>query len=199
MVGLRTASRRGQLTTQLGLAIALAALILLILGYCAGGVFGSSKTTITSDVVVERVQDLERLISTKVNLRDVLVYQNTIHGHFTKKTLIVLKGYLLIGVDMKGNPPPQIDQGKRLITLNIPHAKVTDTVLVEPLTYDERSSIFNRFTPGDRDMLEKKAREQLGQAGDDTGLLQHADAGVAQFLRDLFKQDGYTVQIQYRA
>ena len=62
-------------------------------------------------------------------------------------------------------------------------------------TYDESAGLFNPFRPEDRDAIQRQVRHQLYTAGEQSGLLNHADSSAARVLNELLGRDGYTVEI----
>src|SRR6185295_1787216 len=112
---------RGPISTTAKLAV-VALLILIGLGYCAsrltsGGLFfggGTGKTTITNDVVVQQIKAVAKLVSSEATVRDVIVYENTWYGS-TKRSLVVVTGRLLAGIDLRDNPDVAIDHSNKTI------------------------------------------------------------------------------------
>src|SRR4051812_15013817 len=97
-----------------GLAVvAVAIAILIAFGYCAtrmvpGSLLGRNESSITHDVVVDQVKAVAKLVSSEAMVRDVIVYQNTWYGS-TKRSLVVVTGRLLAGIDLRDNPDVVID------------------------------------------------------------------------------------------
>ena len=140
-----------------GMVLAIVALlILLAFGYCAsklvpGAFLGRNNgTTITNDVVVSQIRAVAKLVSSEATVRDVIVYENTWYGS-TKRSLVVVTGRLLAGIDLKDNPEVSIDDAHKRITIRIPHAKLIALEVREMRTYDERGGLWNPFTAEDRD------------------------------------------------
>jgi hypothetical protein len=182
-----------------GAAIIGAALIMVIgLGYCGArgvtGVLGRNATNITHDVVVSQMRTVAKLVSSEATVRDVVVYENTWYGS-TKRSLVVVTGKLMAGIDLGDKPDVSIDHDKKLITLRIPPAKLIGVEITDMRTYDERGGLWNPFTPSDRDAIQRQARAQLTAAGRETGLLRHANESAAQMLRLLLARDGYAVEV----
>ena len=132
-----------------GLLLVVVALLLLIaFGYCASRLstaafLGSSPPVITHDIVVQQVRNVAKLVSSEATVRDVVSYQNTWYGS-TKKSLVVVTGRLLAGIDLKDNPDVRIDNANRRITIRIPPAKlialeIRDTAALLRLSRVQRS------------------------------------------------------------
>ena len=189
---------RGPVITT-GAAIIAAALIILIgLGYCGTrgvtAVLGRNSSSITHDVVVSQMRAVAKLVSSEATVRDVVVYENTWYGS-TKRSLVVVTGKLMAGIDLGDKPEVSIDHDRKLITIRIPPAKLIGVEITDMRTYDERGGLWNPFKPADRDAIQRQARAQLSSAGQQTGLLRHANESAAQMLRLLLAKDGYTVDV----
>ena len=185
-----------------GVGLALVAVALLILigfAYCAtrlvpGALLGRNETTITNDIIVQQVRTVAKLVSSEATVRDVVVYQNTWYGS-TKRSLVVVTGRVLAGIDLRDNPDVTIDHAARRITIRIPPAKVIALEIRDMRTYDERGGLWNPFTPEDRDAIQRQARAQLTAAGTQLELLRHANESAVEMLRMLLAKDGYTVDV----
>ncbi|MFN2637252.1 MAG: DUF4230 domain-containing protein [Gemmatimonadaceae bacterium] len=182
--------------------VAIALLILLGFGYCAtrlvpGAIFGRNATNITHDVVVQQIRAVAKLVSSEATVRDVIVYENTWYGS-TKRSLVVVTGRLLAGIDLRDNPDVSIDHAKRLIRIRIPPAKLIAVEIRDMQTYDERGGLWNPFTREDRDAIQRQARLQLTAAGGQLELIRHANESAVELLRMLLAKDGYAVDVALR-
>jgi hypothetical protein len=182
--------------------VAVALVILIGFAYCAtrlvpGALLGRNETSITHDVVVQQVKAVAKLVSSEATVRDVVVYQNTWYGS-TKRSLVVVTGRLLAGIDLRDNPDVSIDNAARHITIRIPPAKLIALEVRDMRTYDERGGLWNPFTPEDRDAIQRQARAQLTAAGSQLELLRHANESAVELLRMLLAKDGYTVDVAIR-
>jgi hypothetical protein len=182
--------------------IAVALLILIGFGYCAsrlvpGRLLGRNATNITHDVVVEQVRAVAKLVSSEATVRDVIVYQNTWYGS-TKRSLVVVTGRLLAGIDLRDNPDVTIDHASRTIRIRIPPAKLIAVEIRDMHTYDERGGLWNPFTREDRDAIQRQARIQLTAAGSQLDLIRHANESAIELLRMLLSRNGYTVDVALR-
>ncbi len=187
-----------------GAALAVIALLVLIgFGYCAskltpGSLLGSrDTTTVTHDVVVQQIRAVAKLVSSEATVRDVIVYENTWYGS-TKRSLVVVTGRLLAGIDLRDNPDVTIDHQNKMITIRIPPAKLIAVEIKDMRTYDERGGLWNPFTREDRDAIQRQARTQLMAAGGQLELLRHANDSAVEMLRMLLAKDGYTVDAAVR-
>jgi hypothetical protein len=185
-----------------GALVIVALLILIAFGYCAtrvvpAGLLGRNAATITHDVVVQQVRAVAKLVSSEATVRDVVVYTNTWYGS-TKRSLVVVTGRLLAGIDLRDNPDVSIDNAQRRITIRIPKAKLIAVEITDMRTYDESGGLWNPFTPEDRDAIQRQARVQLTAAGNQMELLRHANESAVELLRMLFAKDGYSVDAAVR-
>lgn len=149
---------------------------------------------VTHDLVVQQLQDVAKLVSTEMTLRDVVVYDASRYG-FTKRALLVVTGKVSAGIDLGPATDVRIDQGARQITITLPRARLMSVDVLDVRTYDETAGIFNPFRSEDRDAIQRQVRHQLYTAGEQSGLLVHADSAAGDVLRQLFGRDGYTVEI----
>ncbi len=178
--------------------LAAAIIGMLTIGYCTVSTIprflGKGGTTITQDIVVEQMRAVAKLVSTQSTVRDVVVFQNTRYGS-TKRTLVVVTGKLLGGIDLGTNPSVRIDHATKRIAIELPPAQLIGVEVLNLRTYDERAGLWNPFTPADRDSIQSKVRAQLVKAGTETEFLEHANRSAADMLRTLLAQDGYTVDV----
>ena len=184
------------------LLVAAALIIVLAFGYCAtrlvpGAFVGRSPTTITNDVVVDQIRAVAKLVSSEATVRDVIVYENTWYGS-TKRSLVVVTGRLLAGIDLRDNPDVSIDHARRQIKIRIPPAKLIAVEIRDMQTYDEHGGLWNPFTPEDRNLIQRQARAQLMAAGGQLELIRHANESAVELLRMLLAKDGYTVDVALR-
>lgn len=159
--------------------------------------FGRNATSITHDVVVDQVKAVAKLVSSEATVRDVIVYENTWYGS-TKRSLVVVTGRLLAGIDLRDNPDVAIDHANRKITIRIPPAKLIAVEIRDMRTYDERGGLWNPFTREDRDAIQRQARMQLLAAGSQLALIRHANESAVELLRMLLAKDGYSVDVAVR-
>lgn len=193
-------NRRPIITT--GASIIVAALVIVIgVGYCGSRLLPSrvaaNKTSTIHDVVVSQMQTVAKLVSTEAVVRDVVVYENTWYGS-TKRSLVVVTGKLLVGIDLRDNTEVSIDQSTKRISIRIPPARLIGVEISDMRTYDEHGGLWNPFRPEDRDAIQRQARAQLSAAGNQVDLLRHANESAVTMLRALMARDGYTVDVAIR-
>ncbi len=171
------------------------------IGYCSlravPQMLGRSGSSINHDIVVERMRAVAKLVSTEATVRDVVVYENTRLGS-TKRTLVVVTGRLLAGINLGATPDVRIDNKSKRIAIVLPTAELIGVEVLNLRTYDESAGLWNPFTAADRDAIQRQVRAQLVRAGNDLALLEHANQSAREMLRTLLTQDGYTVDVTTR-
>lgn len=158
------------------------------------GWFRNPEPRVTHDVVVEQLRNVAKLVSTEMTLRDVVIFQHTRFGS-TKRALLVVTGKVLAGIDLQKGTDVRIDDAAKRITIVLPPAEILAVDVVNVRTYDESAGLLNPFTTEDRDAMQRRVRMTLVAAGQQSGLLAHADKSAREMLRDLFSRDGYSVVV----
>jgi hypothetical protein len=154
------------------------------------------RTTITHAVALARMEAVGKLVTNETGLRDVVVYENTRLGS-TKRSLVVVTGKALVGIDLKNRATVDIQEEQRHIRITIPHARLIGVEIASLRTYDERRGLWNWFEPADRDEIYAQARDQLRAAASDLAVLQHAEQSARELLTTLFATDGYAVDVVF--
>jgi len=157
---------------------------------------GPGETTVTHGVVVEQTRAVAKLVSSETSVRDVVVYQNRRLGS-TKRSLVVVTGKVLSGLDLDEGTRVDIDHSARRVTVLLPHAKVLGVEVTQMRTYDERNGLWNPFRPEDRDTIYQLARDQLVLAAGEMGVAAHAEESARRMLEALIDAEGYTVEIKF--
>jgi hypothetical protein len=177
-------------------------LVVIFVGYCAsrftpGAIFGRNETRITNDLVIQEIRAVAKLVSSEATVRDVIVYENTWYRS-TKRSLVVVTGRLLAGIDLSDNPEVKIDHDAKRIHVAIPSAKLIAVEITDMHTYDESGGLWNPFTREDREAIQRQARTQLTAAGSQMELVRHANESAKQLLAALLAKDGYSVDVTIR-
>lgn len=178
-------------------------LLVILMGYCTtrllpGNLFPRNETRITNDLVIQQIRAVAKLVSSEATVRDVIMYENTWYGS-TKRSLVVVTGRLLAGIDLNDRPDVQIDHKARRIGIRIPPARLIAVEIRDMHTYDERGGLWNPFTTADREAIQRQARSQLTAAGSEMELVRHANESAVQLLKTLLAKDGYTVDVSIRS
>ena len=154
------------------------------------------RTTVTQSVVVERMRQVARLVTSETMVRDVVTYENTWYGS-TKRSIVVVTGRIDAGVNLERGTDVSIDETTKTIALTLPKAEILSVDVTDMKTYDERGGLWNPFTPADRDAIIRLARNQLGRAAYEMHVLEHAEQSASTLLASLFRADGYTTTVTF--
>jgi hypothetical protein len=157
---------------------------------------GRGQTTVTHGVVVEQMRAVAKLVSSETSVRDVVVYQNRRLGS-TKRSLVVVTGKVLAGIDIDEGTQINIDHAGHRVHIMLPPAKVLGVEVTQLRTYDERNGLWNPFRPEDRDTIYHLARDQLIGAAGELGVTAHAEESARRMLGALIHPDGYTVEVSF--
>lgn len=154
-------------------------------------------TRVSQQLVVEKVQAVAKLVSSETTVRDVVVYENS-WMNSTKRSLVVVTGKVSAGVDLSEGSEVRIDSVAHRISVTLPPARVLGVEVLSLRTYDERAGLWNPFRPADRDLIQRRVREQLMRAGQDLGVVEHANRSAVALLQALLATDGYAVDVTVR-
>jgi hypothetical protein len=154
------------------------------------------ETTVSQSVVVEQMRAVAKLVSSETSMRDVVVYQNSRLGS-TKRSLVVVTGKVLAGIDLDQGTKIDIDHAAHRVQIGLPRAQVLGVEITQLRTYDERNGLWNPFRPADRDTIYHLAREQLTHAAVELGVASHAEESARRMLEALIHPEGYTVQVTF--
>jgi uncharacterized protein DUF4230 len=154
------------------------------------------ETSVSQSVVVEQMRAVAKLVSSETSMRDVVVYQNRRLGS-TKRSLVVVTGKVLAGIDLDQGTKVDIDNTARTVTISLPRARVLGVEITQLRTYDERNGLWNPFRPEDRDTIYQLARDQLTHAAGELGTTAHAEESARRLLGALIHPNGYTVQVTF--
>ena len=154
------------------------------------------QTTIDQSVVIERLESVAKLVTTEAMMRDVVTYRQTWLGS-TKRTLVIVTGKALVGVDLRERPRITIRERDRHVALVFPRAQLLGIDIMEMKTYDEQRGLWNPFHPADRDSIFQLARAQLAHAAQDLAVFDYAERGARLLMQGLFAREGWTVDVTF--
>ena len=198
----RSRPRRPVLAVFISLLLLGGALLLIgtaIRRFAPGGsglLSGPGETTVTHGVVVEQTRAVAKLVSSETSVRDVVVYQNRRLGS-TKRSLVVVTGKVLAGLDLDEGTAVDIDHAAHRVSIMLPRAKVLGVEVTHMRTYDERQGLWNPFRPQDRDTIYQLARDQLVAAAGELGVAAHAEESARRMLGAMIDAEGYTVELRF--
>jgi uncharacterized protein DUF4230 len=164
--------------------------------HASGLLPGRGTTTIDHSVVVEQMRSVAKLVSSETSLRDVVVYRNSRLGS-TKRSLVVVTGKVLAGIDLDQGTQVDIDPAAHQVHITLPHAQVLGVEVTQMRTYDERNGLWNPFRPEDRDTIYQLARDQLIHAATELGTTAHAEESARKMLGALIHAEGYSIQVTF--
>ncbi len=156
----------------------------------------NNQTNITHSLVIEKVQSVAKLVSSETTMRDVIVYENTWYGS-TKRSLVVVTGKLLAGINLERGSDVKIDEAAKKIKISLPSAGMLAVDITEMKTYDEQRGLWNAFAPADRDKIFQQARQKIEESGRQGKLLEHANSSAKQLLETMFARDGFTTEVSF--
>jgi len=156
-----------------------------------------NNTTVNHSVVVERVQKVAKLVSSETTLRDVIIYEDTWYAS-TKRSLVVVTGKVLAGINLDAGSSVQIDEKAKRIAITLPQPDILGIEITEMKTYDEQRGLWNPFTAADRDALFQRAREQLEKTSRDLKITETARQSARDLLEGMFTSNGYSVEVLYQ-
>lgn len=156
-----------------------------------------NSTRIDQSVVIEKIQKVAKLVTSEVTLRDVMTYENTWYGS-TKRSLVVITGKVLAGVNLESGTSVNIDENSKKITITLPEATILSTEITDIKTYDEQSGLWNPFKPEDKDKIFQLAREKINTTAIELSLTKNSQQNVKELLESMFNTNGYTLEIIYK-
>jgi hypothetical protein len=180
-----------------GTLIAVCVVVVLAFTWLTSRFSLQTKTTVSHSVVVDRVQKVAKLVSSETTLRDVVIYEDTWYGS-TKRSLVVVTGKVLAGINLDSGTSVQIDEKAKRITITLPQPEVLGIEITEMKTYDEQRGLWNPFNAADRDALFQNAREQLEKTSRDLKITETARQSARELLEGMFTSNGYSVEVGYQ-
>lgn len=159
-----------------------------------GALLGERETEVSHDLVVEQVRSVAKLVSTEMPVRDVVIYEDTWLGS-TKRSIVVVTGRVMAGIDLDRGTDVRIDHRAKLITIVIPPPEILAAEILDLRTYDERAGLWNPFRPADRDRIHREVRRKIVGAAEQAGIVRHAEESARSLLTSLLEKDGYTVLV----
>lgn len=196
-----------------GLKIILVILAFLVI---AGGGFklyqgNSSKQE--SVTYVERVQAIAKLATVEAHMKTVLQEENNkIFGSdipfglnlpgTKRELLLIVPATVIAGVDLKGitSKDMVINEETKEIDITLPHADfIQDPSLqMDKIQTFVDGGLFRDDVKWDEGFkLADKAQEQIRQEAISVGLLDTAEKNAEVALKNIFKDDGYTVNVTF--
>ncbi|MDO4680160.1 MAG: DUF4230 domain-containing protein [Aerococcus sp.] len=192
-------------------------LLLVAVVVLVGGAYGVGRFTqsesepkITSELVGNRIESAQELVTTKYYYTNTASYENTrdFYGWkipFTTKTfLVTYDGVINAGVDLK-NMSVDVNQDKKTIDITLLEPKILSHEMDENSlkVFDEKDSLFNSIKISDYTGFEKDQKQQAEKKALDRGLLteakKQAQTAITSLLaKDSDIKDNYTVNVNFK-
>jgi hypothetical protein len=159
-------------------------------------------SSITTNIIVQQMNQVAQLVSTKAYVQDIIEYDNTrrILGVLKsqKRVLVVVRGHVNLGIDLD-SLAPTFDNVAKTASVTVPHARLLDAVQdAPPHYYDVHTSLFNRFTTRDAELIQGAADSALRAVATQGGVLQQADSGLKRTLMVLLGRYGYALHVTFQ-
>ena len=193
----RRESRRPRFWIMAGIVVVVCVIVLALLWFTSRFSIQPNNTTVNNSVIVDRVQKVAKLVSSETTLRDVVIYEDTWYGS-TKRSLVVVTGKVLAGINLDIGSSVQIDEKAKRITIELPQPQILGIEITEMKTYDEQRGLWNPFNAADRDALFQNAREQLEKTSRDLKITETTRESARELLEGMFASNGYSVEVGYQ-
>jgi len=149
--------------------------------------FTEHKTSISSSVLLEKVQEVTKLIAVEGQFSELFRFEES-WGYaispLTKSAMVRVQAKALIGYDLEGLNL-EVDEARKEIRIkNFPKAEVVS--LEKDLDYyDFKQGLFNSFTKTDLNLIEHKADQILRSKIDESDLFVRAEDQLRNHLETL--------------
>lgn len=180
---------------KLVLFILVVALVFYALGKYLGG---GSKTTITSDLIETRLEEIAELASVNYIYKNMGQFENTstFYGltipFTTKKFILSYSGEIKAGIDLSDI---KVDLSEQTITVELPEAKILSHAIDEKsvTVFDEKTSLFNPIKIDDMTTFTADQKDQMEKEVIEKGLLVQARESAEKMLKSMLTFEGYEV------
>ena len=155
----------------------------------------------TSEVLLERVQTVAKLITVEGYFSEVYDYKDY-YGYnlslFRKKALIRVKAKVSVGYDLSQLEFKARPDEKIIIVNNLPDPEIL-SIDHDLDYYDISEGVFNSFSPQDYTKLNQRAKQYIEERAKASELLQsaqHQGKQILDMMRFMVEQSGW--QMEYR-
>ena len=154
--------------------------------YSIGSKFkrSSSNEVVTSDVLLEKIEKVYKLITVEGNFSEIYNYQHHYFADiwpFRKKALVRVNARVLVGYDLE-SIEVSIDESSRTITIsNFPEPEIL-SVEHDLDFYNFESGIFNLITNRDITDMSTRAKEFIEEKAMDSELFAQAEEQRAEMF-----------------
>jgi hypothetical protein len=157
----------------------------------------NTLTNFTSAVVVQRIQHLNQLATTKYTMQLVVGkgQDGYIFGFGQDKILLVAQGKVVAGIDLSqlAERDAHISDDRKTITVNLPPAKIMDYYLDEKHTfvYQRDTGIWPPPDPQLETAARQQASEQILSAACEAGIMKESADDAKQAVEQLLTVFGF--------
>lgn len=167
------------------------------------------ETTISVDIIKEKLQDIGFLCSEEYYFTEVAQYTSNNKDFFNFFAVPLTKSYFICsydgvitaGIDFESIIVEKNDDNNTIV-ISIPTATIKNTEIFEDSykVFDESSSIFNPITTTANNKVRKIIKEKAIQKAKDNKFLEKADANakktIEKFTMALVDSDDYKIEIK---
>lgn len=153
----------------------------------------ASEANFSTTAVVQKVQKLSELVSTRYTLQ-VMVgrgREGSIFGFGKDKMLLVAQGRVIAGLDLShlDEQDVQIANDQKRITVNLPPIKLFDAYLVEKNTfvYERETGAFTSVDPNLETEARRQALSDITNAACEDGIMNEAAENAKKAVTELLR------------
>ncbi len=166
-------------------------LFVLYVRYSKGNL--ENKTTISSDIIEEKLSKILELSTVKYNYTNVVAYKDSVQFKginipFSSKSFLVkYNGYVKAGIDLASLNVEVLDEESIRVTMD--KALIFDNVINEDeiYIYDEKESIFNKFSFSDFLEVLTEEKTKIEDEVKEKGLLGEAEKNAIEIIKSLLE------------
>lgn len=153
----------------------------------------AAQVSISTTAVIQKVQQLSQLITTKYTIQVVVGRgrEGTIFGIGKDKILLVAQGKVIAGLDLSQLKEQDVHVTKdhKQITVNLPPLKLFDTYLVEGNTfvYQRDTGVFSSIDPNLETEARRQALSDITKAACDDGIMNEASDNAKKAVTELLR------------
>jgi hypothetical protein len=165
---------------------------------------GPGTQTTTAGLVLEHMELLSELVTTRAKVSDVTETQ--VQGYLGgRRALVVVKGEVLIGVDLSRARFESVDERRQTATLILPHPRAVSARLDHQHTRIVQNAARGTWhiVPGDAGSTAtanralSDAEKIVTRAARDPPLLDHSRRHAERVLGEFFARKGWNVRVRW--
>jgi Protein of unknown function (DUF4230) len=167
---------------------------------CFAEVF-HSQVNISSSTTICDATPIAELAVLKRNIREIVVYSNiTYYGYGAKRIVADQTFTAKIGFDLAAHFSATFDPSNNVVTISLPNPKVLSLEPVDaaPTYYAEDSSVLNRLTTADYQIVLVRLKNQAAQSAESVLAVGDAKQMIETRFHDLFQAFGVNVRVEFQ-